>query len=256
MGRLAGKVAIITGATGGIGSATARKFLEEGAQLMLAGRDAARLEAAAAALGAPDRVATCVGQPTVEADVAALVAATTARFGALHAFVANAGSEGKVMPITLTDLADFEAVQRTNVTSVFLAIKHAAPAMQAGGGGSIVAMSSVAGEVGVAGIGAYAASKHAIAGLVRVAALELAQAGVRVNAVAPAPVDNAMMQSIEAQASPGDPGLARAGFSALIAMGRYGTDGEVANIVAFLASDEASYCTGGNYAVDGGFLAA
>lgn len=256
MGRLRGKVAVITGATGGIGSATARKFLDEGAQLMLAGRDPARLAAAAEALGAGERVATFAGHPAEEADVAALVAATVERFGALHAFVANAGSEGKVMPITLTPLADFEAVQRTNVTSVFLAIKHAAPAIQAAGGGGIVALSSVAGEVGVAGIGAYAASKHAIAGLVRVAALELAAAGVRVNAVAPAPIDNAMMQSIEGQASPADPGLARAGFTALIAMGRYGTDGEVANLIAFLASDEASYCTGGNYAVDGGFLAA
>jgi NAD(P)-dependent dehydrogenase (short-subunit alcohol dehydrogenase family) len=256
MGRLEGKVAIVTGATGGIGSATARKLLAEGAQVMLAGRDASRLAALAEALGSPDRLATCAGQPADEGDVAALIAATTARFGALHAFIANAGSEGKVMPITHTSLDDFEAVQRTNVNSVFLAIKHAAPAIQAAGGGAIVALSSVAGEVGVAGIGAYAASKHAIAGLVRVAALELAAGGVRVNAVAPAPIDNAMMQSIEGQASPADPGLARAGFTALIAMGRYGTDSEVANLIAFLASDEASYCTGGNYAVDGGFLAA
>lgn len=256
MGRLAGKVAIITGATGGIGSATARKFLEEGAQLMLAGRDAARLAAAADALGPPDRVAIFAGQPADEVDVAALIVATTARFGALHVFIANAGSEGKVLPITHTSLEDFEGVQRTNVNSVFLAIKHAAPAIQGAGGGAIIALSSVAGEVGVAGIGAYAASKHAIAGLVRVAALELAATGVRVNAVAPAPIDNAMMQSIEGQASPADPGLARAGFTALIAMGRYGTDDEVANLIAFLASDEASYCTGGNYAVDGGFLAA
>ncbi|MEQ5789360.1 SDR family oxidoreductase [Erythrobacter sp. NFXS35] len=256
MGRLEGKVAIVTGATGGIGSATARKLLDEGAQVMLAGRDGGRLGAAAEALGAGDRVATCAGQPADEGDVAALIAATTSRFGALHALIANAGSEGKVMPITHTSLEDFEAVQRTNVNSVFLAIKHAAPAIQAAGGGAIVALSSVAGEVGVAGIGAYAASKHAIAGLVRVAALELAAAGVRVNAVAPAPIDNAMMQSIEGQASPADPDLARAGFTALIAMGRYGTDSEVANLITFLASDEASYCTGGNYAVDGGFLAA
>lgn len=256
MGRLEGKVAIITGASGGIGSATARKLLDEGACVMLAGRDIVRLRAAAEALGAGDRIAISVGQPADEVDVAALVAAATARFGGLHVFIANAGSEGKVVPITHTSLADFEAVQRTNINSVFLAIKHAAPAIQATGGGAIVALSSVAGEVGVAGIGAYAASKHAISGLVRVAALELAAAGVRVNAVAPAPIDNAMMQSIEGQASPGDPGLARAGFTALIAMGRYGTDTEVANLIAFLASDEASYCTGGNYAVDGGFLAA
>lgn len=254
MMRLEGKVAIVTGATGGIGGATVRKLLEEGASVMLAGRNEGRLAAAAQDLEAGDRVATCAGQPADEGDVAALVEATLKRFGRLDAFVANAGSEGKVMPLTATSLEDFEAVQRTNISSVFLAIKHAAPAMKEGG--SIVAISSVAGVVGVAGIGPYAASKHAICGLAKVAALELASAKIRVNCVAPAPIDNAMMQSIEGQASPDDPSLARTGFTALIAMGRYGTNEEVANLVGFLASDEAVYCTGGVYAVDGGFLAA
>lgn len=255
MGRLEGKVAIVTGATGGIGGATARKLLEEGASVMLAGRSEERLNKTAEALGEPDRVALCAGQPSVEADVEALIAATAKRFGKLDIFIANAGSEGKVMPITMTSLEDFEAVQRANVNSVFLAIKHAAPVMSEAGG-SIVAISSVAGVVGVAGIGAYAASKHGICGLAKVAALELAPSKVRVNCIAPAPIDNAMMQSIEGQASPDDPSLARTGFTALIAMGRYGTNEEVANLAAFLASDEASYCTGGVYAVDGGFLAA
>ncbi|KWV92144.1 SDR family NAD(P)-dependent oxidoreductase [Erythrobacter sp. YT30] len=254
-GRLKGKVAIITGATGGIGGAIARKMLDEGATLMLAGRDEGRLKAAADALHARDRVATCAGQPSDEADVEALIAAATEKFGQLDIFVANAGSEGKVMPITMTSLEDFEAVQHANVTSVFLAIKHAGAAMQERGG-SIIAVSSVAGVVGVSGIGAYAASKHGIAGLAKVGALELAQAKVRVNCVAPAPIDNAMMESIEGQASPDDPSLARSGFTSLIAMGRYGTNEEVADFVSFLGSDEASYCTGGVYAVDGGFLAA
>ncbi|MEM7689535.1 MAG: SDR family oxidoreductase [Pseudomonadota bacterium] len=255
MGKLQGKVAIITGATGGIGGAAARKLLSEGASVMLAGRDEARLQAAADGLDAGDKVAICAGQPSQEADVEALIAATRDRFGGLDVFVANAGSEGKVMPITMTSLEDFEAVQHANITSVFLAIKHAGAAM-AESGGSIVSVASVAGVVGVAGIGAYAASKHGIAGLTKVGALELAAAKVRVNCVAPAPIDNAMMQSIEGQASPDDPSLARSGFTALIAMGRYGTNEEVANLVSFLGSDEASYCTGGVYAVDGGFLAA
>jgi NAD(P)-dependent dehydrogenase (short-subunit alcohol dehydrogenase family) len=147
-------------------------------------------------------------------------------------------------------------VQQVNVRGTWLAIKHAAPAMIESGGGSIVCTSSVAGSVGVAGLAAYSSSKHAINGLVHVAALEFAKLGVRVNAVAPAPIDNAMMASIEKQASPDDPSLARQGFSGLIAMGRYGTNEEVANMVAFLASDEAIYCTGSIYPVDGGFLAA
>ena len=256
MGRLEGKIAIITGASGGIGSATAAKFVAEGAHVMLAGRDQSRLDTVLATLDAGDAAATCVGNPAEEADVIALIEATKARFGGVDILFANAGAEGAVAPLTAISVADFDMVQQVNVRGTWLAIKHAAPAIIERGGGAIVCTSSVAGSVGVAGIGAYAASKHAINGLVHVAALELAKAGVRVNAVAPAPIDNAMIASIEKQASPDDPSLARAGFTSLIAMGRYGTNEEVANMVAFLASDEAKYCTGGIYPIDGGFLAA
>jgi len=255
-GRLAGKVAIITGASGGIGGAAAARFVREGASVMLAGRDQARLDAVAVPLAVSGRVATLVGDPAEEADVEALIAATLARFGRLDVLFANAGAEGSVKPLTEISVAEFDVVQRANVRGPFLAIKHCAPAMIASGGGSIILTSSVAGMVGVAGLGAYAPSKHAMRGLVHVAALELGTAGVRVNAVAPAPIDNAMMASIEAQAAPGAPELARAGFSALIAMKRYGTNDEVANVVTFLASDEAAYVTGATWAVDGGFLAA
>jgi NAD(P)-dependent dehydrogenase (short-subunit alcohol dehydrogenase family) len=256
MGRLAGKVAIITGASGGIGSATAAKMVAEGAQVMLAGRDQGRLEAVAAHLNAGSSVALCVGNPAEESDVATLVAKTKSRFGGVDILFANAGAEGAIAPLTSITVEEFDMVQQVNVRGTWLAIKHAGPAMVERGGGSIICTSSVAGSVGVAGLAAYAASKHAINGLVHVAALEFAKLGVRVNSVAPAPIDNAMMASIEKQASPGDPSLARQGFSSLIAMGRYGTNEEVANMVAFLASEEARYCTGGVYPVDGGFLAA
>jgi NAD(P)-dependent dehydrogenase (short-subunit alcohol dehydrogenase family) len=256
MGRLIGKVAIITGASGGIGSATAAKMLSEGAQLMLAGRDKSRLEAVVARLGGGAAVDMTIGNPAEEADVEALIAATKSRFGKVDILFANAGAEGTVAPLTSISVEEFDHVQQVNVRGTWLAIKHVAPAMIEVGGGAIICTSSVAGSVGVAGLAAYAASKHAINGLVHVAALELGKLGVRVNSVAPAPIDNAMMDSIEKQASPDDPSLARQGFSALIAMGRYGTNEEVANMVAFLASDEAKYCTGGVYPVDGGFLAA
>ena len=256
MGRLEGKIAIITGASGGIGSATAAKMVAEGAKVMMAGRDAARLQTAVDLVSGGDAVALFMGDPSKEADVIALVEATKARFGGVDILFANAGAEGAVTPLTSITVEDFDLVQQVNVRGTWLALKHAAPAMIERGGGSIICTSSVAGSVGVAGLAAYAASKHAINGLVRVAALEFAKSGVRVNSVAPAPIDNAMMASIEAQASPDDPSLARAGFSGLIAMGRYGTNEEVATMVAFLASDEARYCTGGIYPVDGGFLAA
>lgn len=256
MGRLEGKVAIITGASGGIGGATARKFLDEGARVMLHGRDTGRLEAAAAPLNGGDRVALTVGDPSVEADVVALFAAATDRFGGVDVVFANAGSEGAVAPLTTISVEDFDAVQIANIRGTWLAMKHAVAPMQARGGGAIVATASVAGVVGVPGLAAYAASKHGINGLVHVAALELASIGIRVNAVAPGPIDNKMMASVERQASPADPSLARSGFTALIAMGRYGRNEEVANMVAFLASDEASYCSGSIFPVDGGFLAA
>ena len=256
MGRLDGKVAIITGASGGIGSATARKFLDEGARIMLHGRDHGRLSAVADALKGGDRIAMTIGDPAVEDDVIALFAAATDRFGGVDIIFANAGSEGTVAPLTTITVEDFDAVQIANIRGTWLAMKHAVAPMQARGGGAIIATASVAGVVGVPGLAAYVASKHGIVGLVHVAALELSPLGIRVNAVAPGPIDNKMMESIEGQASPTDPSLARKGFTTLIAMGRYGRNEEVANMVAFLASDEASYCAGGVFPIDGALLAA
>lgn len=256
MQNLDGKVAIITGASGGIGSAAAARLVAEGASVMLAGRDQARLDTVVAKLAAEDRVARHVGDPAEEADVVRLIAETKARFGGVDILFANAGAEGSIAPLTAISVEDFDDVQRVNVRGTWLALKHGGPAIVDRGGGSIICTSSVAGCVGVAGLAAYASSKHAINGLVHVAALEFAKLGVRVNSIAPAPIDNAMMASIEKQASPDDPSLARQGFSGLIAMGRYGTNEEVAGLVAFLASDDARYCTGGVYPVDGGFLAA
>ncbi len=256
MGKLSGKVALITGASGGIGSACAEAMLAEGANLMLAGRNAARLDVVRARLGGGDSVQIHVGDPAQEADVMRMCQETQSAFGGLDILFANAGAEGRIAPLTALSVEEFDEVQHVNIRGTWLAIKHSAPLLIARGGGSIICTSSVAGSVGVAGLSAYAASKHGINGLVKVAALELATSKIRVNAIAPAPIDNAMMESIEKQASPNDPSLARAGFSSLIAMGRYGTNEEVAGLVTFLASNDSAYCTGGIYPVDGGFLAA
>jgi pyruvate, orthophosphate dikinase len=256
MPKLQGKTAIITGATGGIGSAAARTMLTEGANIVIAGRNQEKLSGLEASLGSPDRVATVSADVSNEADVQRIVATARERFGGVDVLFANAGMEGSIKPLTELSTEEFDRIQHVNVRGTWLSMKHCLGEMLQKGRGSIILTSSVAGMVGVPGLSAYAASKHALVGLTQVAALEFAEHGVRVNAVAPAPIDNDMMRSIEKQAAPDAPEAAADGFRSLIPMKRYGTNDEVANLVVFLASDAASFCNGGVYPVDGGFLAA
>ena len=146
--RLKDKVALITGANGGIGEETARRFLQEGAKVMLGGRSPEKLAETLARLGPSDRVATCVVDSHNEELNAAAVATTVQAFGGLDILFANAGQEGKLLPIEQTTLSDFEDVLRTNVLGVFLAIKHAIPALRARGGGSVIITASIAGVIG------------------------------------------------------------------------------------------------------------
>lgn len=204
-----------------------------------------------------DEILTIQGDIADETHVDAAVTETVKRFGRLDVLVANAGCEGSVKPLLELSAEEFAEVQRINVVGTFLCLKRAAQEMIRTGGGSIVATGSVASVVGVPGLGAYAASKHAIAGLVKVAALELAAFGIRVNAVAPAPIDNEMMRSIESQVAPPEAQeQAKASFAALNAMKRYGLNEEVANAILFLASSESSFVNGVVLPVDGGFLSA
>jgi 3alpha(or 20beta)-hydroxysteroid dehydrogenase len=252
--RLDGKVAIITGATGGIGQATAALFLELGAKVMLVDRDAGNRSDAGSKLG--EACATAIAESTDEKEVAGVVDATVATFGSLNILVANAGIEGALAPLEQLSVEEFDRVLRVNVTGTWLAMKHAAPAMRAAGGGAIVATASVAGAIGFPGMAPYAASKHAVAGLVKTAAIELAPANIRVNAVAPGPIDNRMMQSLADQLGDGDPAAFRTFVESRVPMARYGRNEEIAQLIAFLASDAASYCTGGLYLADGGYVAA
>ena len=253
--RLDGKVAVITGATGGIGEAAAELFLALGARVMLVGRSADKLAATRARLGGLGEVELAICDAADEAGIVAAFATTTDRFGGLDILVANAGVEGVLNPIDLASLEEFEDVMRVNVTGVWLAMKHAVPLLKERGGGSIVALSSIAGCVGFPAMAPYIASKHAVHGLVKSLAIELGAFGIRVNAVGPGPIDNRMIASIETQLSPDDPAAMRTGMEASIPLGRYGTNEEVAHLLAFLASDASSYCTGSIHMIDGGYVA-
>jgi NAD(P)-dependent dehydrogenase (short-subunit alcohol dehydrogenase family) len=252
MARLDGKVAIITGATGGIGSAAARRFVDEGARVWLCDREAGPLEDVAARFG--DRAGWSAGDISYEKTMREAVSACTGRFGGVDVLFANAGTEGHVKPLAELSIAEFDVVLAVNVRGPWLSIKHAAPAIAKRGRGSIVVTSSVAGLIGSPGLGAYVASKHAVIGLVKTAAIELAPLGIRVNAVNPGPIENRMMRSIENQVAPGAADQVKAGFTGMVPLRRYGTNEEIANLALFLASDESSYCTGGCFVADGGFV--
>jgi len=255
MGKLQGKTAIITGATGGIGEATAKLFLAEGANVMLVGRSTEKLQATLGRLGASKSVALAIADAVDEKATAEAVAATTQAFGGVDILLANAGDEGAVKPVDVLSFAEFEHVLRTNVLGVWLAMKYCVEPMKKRGKGSMIALSSVAGMVGFTSASAYAASKHAVFGLVKCTALELAESNIRVNAIGPGPIDNRMIRSIETQLGGGNYEAVQAGIRASIPMKRYGTNEEVAQLASFLASDESSYCTGGIHMIDGGYTA-
>jgi 3alpha(or 20beta)-hydroxysteroid dehydrogenase len=252
MAKLQGKTAIITGATGGIGQATAKLFLREGANVMLVGRSAEKLKEAVSRLEGGQRLAQCVADATDEPATAAAVEATIKAFGGVDILFANAGTEGLLKPIEAYAEPEFDQVLKTNVMGVWLAMKHCIAPMKKRGKGAIIATASVAGVIGFANSAPYIASKHAVCGLVKAAALELAAAGIRVNAVAPGAIDNRMFDSVVTQLSQENAAALRAGIQQSIPMKRYGANEEIANLVAFLASDEASYCTGAIFLADGG----
>lgn len=253
MSKLSGKVAIITGATGGIGAATAELFVREGAQVLLVDLKAAPLEELGRRLG--EQVAW------IEADVSSpeqterYVGEAVRRFGGLDVLFANAGIEGNIKPLTDLTREEFDQVMAVNVRGAWLGIRYAAPEMAKRGGGSIVVTSSVGGLVGSQGLGAYVASKHAVIGLAKSAALELAAQGIRVNTVNPGPIENRMMRSIEQQTSPDSPESVKSGLVHNVPLGRYGTNEEIAQLALFLASDDSSYCTGAAFVADGGMVA-
>jgi len=254
MGKLDGKVAIITGGSGGIGGAAARLFAAEGGQVMLVDLDADALQRIVAEIGG-DRVAYTVADVSDSERTQAYVAATVERFGGVDIALLNAGIEGRIMPIVDTAEELFDKVLAVNVRGVFLGLKYIMPAMSARGGGSIVITSSTAGIRAVSGMSAYVTSKHAVIGLMRTAALEGAEDDIRVNTINPSPIDTRMMTSIEEQRGLPAGDRSNRPMAQHTPLKRYGEPEEVARLMLFLGCADSSFCTGGVYMVDGGVSA-
>ena len=251
MGRLEGKVAVITGGSGGIGRAAGRKFADEGADVLLVDLDEGALAEACQEIGS-NRVSYCVADVTDAEANAKMIAVAEERYGGVDVLLANAGIEGDVMSMLDYDEARFDQVMAVNVKGPFLGIRAAVPALQKRGGGSIIITSSVAGVTGAPMLAPYVTSKHAVIGMMRSAAKEFAEQNIRVNTVNPSPVETRMMRSLESGMAPESPEEAKAGIAARIPMQRYAEPEDIANVMAFLASDDASFITGATYMADGG----
>jgi 3alpha(or 20beta)-hydroxysteroid dehydrogenase len=245
MGRLDGRVAIITGAARGQGEAEARLFVQEGAKVVVT--DVLEEEGRAVAADLGDSAVFVPNDVTSEDDWQHAVAQTLDRFGAVDVLVNNAGIL-HVAPLLQTSTQDFQRVVDVNQTGVFVGMRTVAPAM--GEGASIVNVSSIDGIVGTPGLCAYVATKFAVRGMTRVAAMELAPLGIRVNSIHPGAIATPMLD---------DPAPAAVGMlelvKAKIPMNRVAAPSEVATLAAYLASNESSYCTGSEFVVDGGMLA-
>jgi NAD(P)-dependent dehydrogenase (short-subunit alcohol dehydrogenase family) len=246
---LAGKVALVTGGAGSIGLASARAFLAEGAQVLIVDLEEAQLERAAATLES-DAVGWAAADVTSSEQVESAVSALMERFGRLDIAFANAGVFGVVAPVTDYPADVFQRVMAVNVLGSFLLAKHALGAMQPGG--SLIINSSVVGLTSDAGIAAYATSKHAVVGLMRTAAKEMAAQGIRVNTIHPGPTDNDFQHAIEVEAIGAPEAQASKVFDEMIPLARHATPDEIARAVVFLASDESAFMTGATLAVDGG----
>jgi NAD(P)-dependent dehydrogenase (short-subunit alcohol dehydrogenase family) len=255
-GRFADKVAIITGAAGGIGQAAAKRFASEGAKVVLVDVDRDHLDDLARDIARDGGESLAItADVTVAADVDRYASEADQQFGGIDYLFNNAGIGGVIAPLVEYPEEAFDRVIAVNLKGIWLGMKHVAPRIRARGGGAIVNTSSTAGLRGGQTMVAYVASKHAVIGMTRAAALEFAPYGIRVNAICPAAIETQMMRTAERSFNPSDPVSVHAQIAAAAPLRRYGTPEEVAAFVTFLCSADASYLTGCAYPIDGGRLA-
>jgi NAD(P)-dependent dehydrogenase (short-subunit alcohol dehydrogenase family) len=254
--RLDGRVAVVTGAAGVIGSATVRLLVERGARIVAVDRRGADLDSAIKELPASAQALAVTADVTDEDEVKEYVRKAVDKFGTIDAFYNNAGVEGEVKAIPDYPLEAFRRVLDVNVVGVFLGMKHVLPVMLKQNKGSIINTASIAGLVGSPHIAVYSASKHAVIGLTKSAAWECTGTGVRINCVCPGLIDSRMLSAIFTARAGGNAPPPIEKLVERVPARRLGLASEVASIVAFLASDEASYVCGSAYTVDGGRTAA
>jgi NAD(P)-dependent dehydrogenase (short-subunit alcohol dehydrogenase family) len=243
-----GRVAVVTGAAGGFGLAVARSLAAAGGKVVMVDRAAAELYEQAAAISGALPVVADVSR---EDEVDDYVHRAVTTYGRVDMFFNNAGIEGRMAPLTEQPAADFDRVMAVNTRGVFLGLRAVLRVMKEQRTGAIVNTSSTAGVKGSAMFGPYVASKHAVVGLTRSAALEAAPFGVRVNCIAPGWADTPMVRKITEQVDPDDPAGVIKRVSAESPLGRLGTAQEIANLAVWLLSDDASYVTGAVHVIDG-----
>lgn len=255
--RLKDKTAVVSGAAGNIGAATVRRFVDEGARVLMVDRREAELAAMRDAMIAEQparaqRLDTCAADVTRGDDTRRYLDAAVARWGPIHALFANAGIEGPVVPTAEYDDDEFDRVMAVNTRGVFLAIKYAESRMA--DGGAIVATSSVMGLRGTTSTIGYAASKHAVVGLMRSAAKTMGARGIRVNTVHPGMVDSDMLRRIIGRVEARGQKHLSGSYLDTVPIKAYVQPVDVANAVLFLASDESRLITGQTLAIDAGWL--
>ena len=255
MKRLEDKVVIVTGATGGIGEAAVKLFIEEGANVLMVDLKEEDLISFSDKIDS-NKLSYFEGDVSCLSDNQKAVDLAVERYGGLDIFIANAGISGDVKPITDYDENGFDQVMSVNAKGPFLGLQAALPAMHQRCGGSFIAISSVAGVMGASLLAPYVMSKHAVVGLIKSAAKECAEMNIRVNSVNPSPVETKMMRVLEDGVSMiNDEENPRGLFEESIPLGRYAEPQEVAKLLLFLSGDDSQFITGSVHMIDGGTTA-